>query len=164
MVGAGRVVLLLVLLCVLVKVGVSCALAEKRVALVIGNSAYDNANQLTNPVRDAKAMAAALRRVGFDLTLLTDKTKLEMDGALKDFGDAARTADWALVYFAGHGIAVDGETYILPTDVKLAYADHVEDEAIALSRIRSKIANAKALRLVILDSCRNNPFVSTMKN
>ncbi len=140
------------------------AFAEKRVALVIGNSAYKNVAALTNPANDAKAVAATLKRLGFDVTLAANQTKVQLDASLKDFGDAARGADWALVYYAGHGIAVDGETYILPVDATLAYADHVDDEAVSLTRLRSKLAYAKALRLVVLDSCRNNPFLAAMKN
>jgi hypothetical protein len=144
--------------------GSAGAASEKRVALVIGNSAYRNVSALANPARDAEAVAGALRRLGFEVTFAVNQSKAELDATLKDFGDTARSADWAMVYFAGHGVAVEGETYILPVDAKLAYADHVEDEAISLSRLRAKLAQARSLRLVVLDSCRNNPFLATMKS
>lgn len=140
------------------------AWAEKRVALVIGNSAYANASRLDNPVRDAKAVAEALRAAGFaEVTEGYDLTKPQFDAALKRFGDAASGADWALVFYAGHGIGVGGESYLLPVDVVLARAEHVDDEAVSLARVRAKAGGAKALRMVILDSCRNNPFVARMK-
>jgi len=142
----------------------SAAFAEKRVALVIGVSAYDNAPALKNPVRDAKAVAKALRDVGFsDVREAYDLTKAEFDATLKRFGDAAAGADWALVFFAGHGISIGGETYLLPKDAVLARADHADDEAVSLARTRAKASGAKTLRLVVLDSCRNNPFAARMK-
>ena len=138
-------------------------LAEKRVALVIGNSAYANASALANPVRDARAVAQALRAAGFsEVTEGYDLNKARFDAALKRFGDLAAGADWALIYYAGHGVAVGGETFLLPVDVALVRAEHVDDEAISLARVRAKAGGATALRLVILDSCRNNPFTKRM--
>jgi formylglycine-generating enzyme required for sulfatase activity len=140
------------------------ALAEKRVALVIGNGAYVNAPRLPNPVRDAKAVAQALRAAGFsDVTEGYDLAKPQFDAALKRFGDAAAGADWALIFYAGHGIAIGGESFLLPVDVALMRAEHVDDEAVSLARVRAKAGGAKALRLVILDSCRNNPFIARMR-
>jgi len=137
------------------------AQAERRVALVVGNSAYAHAKALENPVRDAKAVAEALRAAGFaEVTEGYDLSKPQFDDALKRFGDTASGADWALVFFAGHGIGVGGETYLLPVDVVLKRAEHVDDEAISLSRVRAKAGGAKALRMAILDSCRTNPFAA----
>jgi WD40 repeat protein len=139
------------------------AQAEKRVALVIGNSAYQTAPALPNPVRDAKAIAEALREAGFaDVTEGYDLSKAKFDEALKRFGDAAADADWALIFYAGHGIGIGGETYVLPVDAALKRADHADDEAISLSRLRAKAGGAKALRMVILDSCRENPFAARL--
>ena len=115
-----------------------------------------------NPVRDAKAVAQALRETGFEVTEDYDLNKAKFDAVLKRFGDTAAGADWALVYFAGHGIGVGGESYLLPVDALLEKPEHVDDEAIALTRIRAKAGGAKALRLVVLDSCRNNPFAARM--
>jgi formylglycine-generating enzyme required for sulfatase activity len=142
--------------------GPAGAISEKRVALVIGNSAYENAGALANPLRDAKAVAQALRETGFDVTEGYDLNKTKFDAALKRFGDAAKGADWALVYFAGHGIGLGGESFLLPVDVVLEQPDHVDDEAVSLSRVRAKASGAKALRLIVLDSCRNNPFAARM--
>ncbi len=141
------------------------ARAEKRVALVIGNSAYQTVAALTNPVRDAKAVAAALREAGFadaDVIEAYDLSKAKFDEALKRFGDAASDADWALIFYAGHGIGIGGETYVLPVDAVLKRAEHADDEAISLSRLRYKASGAKALRVVILDSCRENPFAARL--
>ncbi len=137
--------------------------AEKRVALVIGNSAYQTVGALRNPVRDAKAVAAALREAGFaEVTEGYDLSKAQFDDALKQFGDAGSDADWALIFYAGHGIGIGGETYVLPVDTVLKRADHADDEAVSLSRLRFKASGAKALRMVILDSCRENPFASRL--
>ncbi len=106
-------------------------------------------------MRDAKAVAQALREAGFaEVTEGYDLTKPKFDAALKSFGDAATGADWALIYYAGHGIGIGGETSVLPVDAVLKRAEHAEDEAVPLSRLRAKAGGATALRVVILDSCR----------
>ncbi len=139
------------------------ARAERRVALVIGNSAYATVGALANPVRDARAVAEALRAAGFaDVTEGYDLSKPQFDAALKRFGDAASGADWALIFYAGHGIGIGGETYVLPVDAVLDRAGHAEDEAISLTRLRGKAGGATALRMVILDSCRSNPFAARL--
>jgi uncharacterized caspase-like protein len=143
--------------------GPASADAQKRVALVIGNSAYRNAGLLPNPVRDAKAVAAAFRQNGFTEVLEGyDLTKAQFEALLKRFGDEALGSEWATIYFAGHGISVGGETYVLPVDVVLTRPEHVEDEAIPLARLRAKASGAKTLRLILLDSCRNNPYLARM--
>ena len=139
------------------------ARAERRIALVIGNSAYETVGTLANPVRDAKAVALALRLAGFtEVTERYDLTKQKFDAALKSFGDAASGADWALIYYAGHGIGIGGETYVLPVDAVLKRAEHADYEAVALSRLRASAGGVKALRMVILDSCRSNPFAARL--
>ena len=143
---------------------VSEARAEKRVALVIGNSAYQNATQLANPSRDANAISDLFRTAGFDVVeTRLDLGNLEFKRVARDFTAAARTADIAVVYFAGHGIEVNGTNYLLPVDAKLASDFDVEDEALSLDRILKSLDQARRLRLVILDACRDNPFVKAMK-
>jgi len=140
------------------------ALAEKRVALVMGNSAYRNVNRLANPANDSEAMAAILKKAGFDVVeLKRDLTVSEMRRALRDFSDTVRDADIAIVYFAGHGIEIDGTNYVIPVDAVLERDIDAFDEAIPLDRILTVIEPAKQLRLVILDACRDNPFNKTMK-
>jgi uncharacterized caspase-like protein len=140
------------------------ALAEKRVALVLGNSAYKNVPQLANPVNDSAKIAATLKAAGFDVVdSRRDLPAAETRRALRDFADRARDADIAVVYYAGHGIEVDGSNYLIPVDAKLERDTDVYDEALSLDRVLIAIEPAKKLRLVILDACRDNPFTAAMK-
>ena len=140
------------------------ALAEKRVALVLGNSAYQNVAPLTNPANDAAKMVATLKDAGFDVVdSRRDLPALETRRALRDFADRARDADIAVVYYAGHGIEVDGSNYVIPVDARLERDTDIYDEAFSLDRILIAIEPAKKLRLVILDACRDNPFSKKMK-
>ena len=107
--------------------------AERRVALVIGNSAYEHAPALRNPVNDAKAFAAVLRAIGFnEVRELYDGSLATLGATLKTFGDLAAGSDWAVIYYAGHGIEVNGINYLIPVDAILEQAAHVEDEAMPL--------------------------------
>src|SRR5712672_4184568 len=140
------------------------ALAEKRVALVLGNSAYQNVAPLTNPANDAAKMAATLKDAGFDVVdSRRDLPAAETRRALRDFADRARDADIAVVYYAGHGMEVDGTNYLIPVDAKLERDTDVYDEALSLDRVLVAIEPATRLRLVILDACRDNPFAKSMK-
>src|SRR5213080_4452038 len=140
------------------------AFAEKRVALVLGNSAYQNVARLPNPVNDGTVIAATLKNAGFDVVdERHDLPAAETRRALRDFADRARDADIAVVYYAGHGIEVDGTNYLIPVDAKLERDTGVYDEAFSLDRVLLAIEPAKQLRLVILDACRDNPFAKTMK-
>jgi uncharacterized caspase-like protein len=140
------------------------AFAAKRVALVMGNSAYQNVSRLSNPANDSAAMSAALKGAGFDVVELRRDLKVnEMRRALRDFSDSVRDADIAIVYFAGHGIEIDGINYVIPVDAALERDIDAFDEAIPLDRILTVIEPAKQLRLVILDACRDNPFDKVMK-
>src|ERR1700687_664142 len=140
------------------------AFADKRVALVMGNSAYQNVNRLANPINDSEAMSAMLKKAGFDVVELKRNLNVsEMRRALRDFSDTVRDADVVIVYFAGHGIEIDGVNYVIPVDAVLERDIDAFDEAIPLDRILTVIEPAKQLRLVILDACRDNPFNKTMK-
>ncbi|MEW6769299.1 MAG: caspase family protein [Pseudomonadota bacterium] len=145
---------------------ISCvpAFADKRVALIIGNSAYQNVTALPNPTNDAAAMTATLKSAGFDVVdSRRDLKANEMRRALRDFSDTARDADVAVVYYAGHGIEIDGINYLIPVDASLERDIDAFDEAIPLDRILTVMEPAKQLRLAILDACRDNPFNKTMK-
>ena len=132
-------------------------------ALVIGNSNYTSAGLLTNPANDGKAVAATFRRLGFTSVLEHyDLSRDKMGRALRDFGDSAEGAEWAVVFFAGHGIEVNGTSYLIPTDAELKRESHISDEAISLTQVQAKVDAAGKLGLVILDSCRNNPFLARM--
>lgn len=140
------------------------ALAAKRVALVIGNSAYRNVAPLTNPANDAAAIAAMFRQAQFDVVALYDNLgNVEMRRSLREFSDQARGADIAVVYFAGHGIEINGVNYLIPVDATIERDTDAYDEAIALDRILQAVEPAKQLRLVILDACRDNPFAKKMR-
>jgi len=141
------------------------AFAEKRVALVIGNSAYQNVALLANPANDAGAMAAMLKSAGFDVVALKRDLKAnEMRRALRDFSDEVRDADAAIVYYAGHGVEIEGINYLIPVDAVLERDIDAYDEAIPLDRILTVVDQARKLRLIILDACRDNPFSKTMKH
>ena len=140
------------------------AFAEKRVALVLGNSAYRNVAPLANPINDSARIAATLKDAGFDVVdSRRDLPAAETRRALRDFADRARDADIAVVYYAGHGIEVDGANYLIPVDARLERDTDIYDEGLSLDRILIAIEPAKKLRLVILDACRDNPFSRTMK-
>src|ERR1043166_2028700 len=144
--------------------GAQPALADKRVALVIGNSGYQHAPALPNPARDAKAMVSMFEKAGFDVvTTQYDAGNLQFKRAIRQFEDAASEADIAVIYYAGHGIEIHGSNYLIPIDAKLASDRDADDEAITLDRLVEAADGAKRLRLVILDACRDNPFVKTMK-
>lgn len=140
------------------------ALAGRRVALVIGNSAYRNAGPLPNTLSDARAIADLLKNAGFNLVeLRTDLGVVEFKRVLRGFVGEASDADMAVVYFAGHGIMAGNTNYLIPTDAKLATDYDAEDEAVSLDRIISALQGARQLRLIILDACRENPFVHKMQ-
>jgi tetratricopeptide (TPR) repeat protein len=140
------------------------ATTTRRVALVIGNGAYQNVHQLDNPPRDAKLVADALRGVGFQtVTLANDLTRDKFFDVLHTFARDAEKADWAVVYYAGHGLEIGGVNYLVPVDAKLV-ADHdAENEAVALEQVIAAVGAARKLHLVMLDACRDNPFAPNMQ-
>ena len=136
----------------------------RRIALVIGNSAYKNVPALPNPKRDAEAIAASLRAVGFEeVTLVSDSDRGRLLDTLKTFANNAEKADWAVVYYAGHGMEVSGVNYLIPIEAKVAVDRDVQYEAVPLDQVMTAVEGAKKLRLVLLDACRDNPFASQMQ-
>ena len=141
------------------------ALADKRVAFVVGNAAYKNVPQLPNPAIDAKSMARVLRNVGFDVVEGSNLTRDAMTAKLLEFGKKSEGADVALFFYAGHGIAVNGTNYLLPVDadlksemdVKLGAAINVD------LTLEQTMADAK-VKLVFLDACRDNPFAARIRS
>jgi formylglycine-generating enzyme required for sulfatase activity len=156
--------LLIGLIALSIGVGLSDGVrAETRVALVIGNSAYRNAEQLPNPKNDATAIGEVLTRTGFEVDLRTDLDQLGMQHALRDFGLKAESADVALVFYAGHGVQVAGENYLLPVDAALERERDLLYEALPLNLVLGEVAQAQRLGLVILDACRDNPLAEQLR-
>jgi uncharacterized caspase-like protein len=140
------------------------ALADKRVALVIGMSRYQQVPKLTNPARDADAMTSLFRKAGFDIVdNERDLGISDLRRVIREFSEVSRDADISVVYYAGHGIEVDGTNYLVPADARLLSDFDVEDETVSLDRVLKALDPAKRLKLVILDACRDNPFAKTMK-
>jgi tetratricopeptide (TPR) repeat protein len=134
----------------------------RRVALVIGNSAYKAVGELANPRNDAAAVAGGLGRLGFEVIEKHDLGIAAMRKALGEFEDKTAGAEWGFVYYAGHGMELDGHNWLIPVDAELARATDMADEAIALDRVLARLNAASKLRVVILDACRNNPFMTRM--
>jgi TPR repeat protein len=142
--------------------GVDRSFADTRVALVIGNGAYQNAPRLPNPTNDAAGVAAALKRAGFDTILATDLSKAGMDEATIRFARAARTADVAMFYYSGHALQFAGVNYLAPVDIDL----RDETDLRRMTRVDDVVADlakARNLRILVLDSCRDNPLAEQLK-
>jgi membrane protein involved in colicin uptake len=140
------------------------AWADKRVALIIGNSSYQTVPQLPNPSRDASSVAKLFRDAGFDaVDLVLNVGNLDFKRAIRKFENVADQADIAVVYYAGHGLEIGGTNYLIPVDARLASDRDADDEAIPLERLVSSADGARRLRLIMLDACRDNPFVAAMR-
>ncbi|MFB2549815.1 caspase family protein [Ensifer soli] len=137
--------------------------AAGRVALVIGNSNYQSAGLLRNPANDARAVGAALARLDFDVMLATDLGKSAFQTTLADFAEKSEGADLALIYYAGHAMELKGSNFLIPTDAKLSSDSRVAFETIDLDDVLSAVAYVKGLKIVLLDACRNNPFLEGMR-
>lgn len=138
------------------------AIANQRVALVVGNSAYVRAPHLINPINDAEAVAAALKRSGFEVITATNLSKGAMEEAFINFSRVTREADVAIFYYAGHALQFGGVNYLIPVDAQL------NDEAdlrrlIRLDDIVADVQQAKNLRIIVLDACRDNPLADQLR-
>ena len=141
------------------------ALADKRVAFVVGNGAYKNVPQLPNPTMDAKTMARTLRNVGFDVVEGYNLTRDKMTEKLLEFGHKAEGADIAVFYYAGHGIAMGGTNYLLPVDADLkSEADVKLGATINVDTTLDQTMQDAKVKLVFLDACRDNPFAARMQS
>ena len=142
--------------------GPAAADTDKRVALVIGNGAYKTAPQLDNPPLDAKAVAASLKRLGFQVIEGYDLTMAQMRTTVGQFSAALPDAKAAIVYYAGHGVSVDEENYLLPTDIVLRSPADLDFGAISISLILKQMKREDRVNVVILDACRDNPFAADL--
>ena len=141
----------------------AAAWAERRVALVIGNSAYRNTLALPNPGHDAADIAAALKRVGFAVIEAHDLDKRGMDDAFKAFAREASDADAALFYYSGHGLQFQGSNYLMPVDAKLEGAEDLPYEMSRVDDILADLQRAKGMRILMLDACRDNPLAQQLQ-
>ena len=155
--------LVLSLICMVFTAG--AASADKRVAFVVGNGTYKNVAALPNPSIDAKAMASALRNVGFEVVEGSNLTRDKMTEKLLDFGKKAEAADVAVFYYAGHGIAVNGTNYLLPIDADLKSEMDVKlGAAINIDLTLEQTMGDAKVKLVFLDACRDNPFAAKIRS
>ena len=154
--------LVVAVLAVVVLAVPSFALADGRVALVAGNSTYAHIGRLPNPDNDAADMSAALRRLGFEVTTEFDAARVELTEALRAFTRRSAGADVSLVFYAGHGIEMDGVNYLVPVDARLERDVDVRFETVTVDDLLVSTSGA-SLRLVILDACRNNPLARSMQ-
>jgi hypothetical protein len=136
--------------------------AERRVALVIGNSAYDIA-PLANPKNDADDISAALRRLQFDVNERKDLTVRDFDQAIDNFEAAAKGADVALFFFSGHGVQIDKRGYLAPIDVKAESESSALRELVAIQEVVSRIENAAKVSVIVLDACRDSPLQERLR-
>ncbi|MEM8553108.1 MAG: caspase family protein [Pseudomonadota bacterium] len=136
------------------------ALAANRAALIVGVSQYQSVSPLENPVNDARAIAGLLRNLEFDTTELMDPDAATLRSALQEFAFRAELADVALIYFSGHGIERAGQNYLLPVDTVASRDEASVTNAVALDDFLSSVDRARQLRIVILDSCRDDPFAA----
>lgn len=141
---------------------VTPAFAADRMALVIGNSAYPAFDNLKNPVNDSSDIAAELEDLGYEVTLVSNIGRSDLIAVLRDFRNLSLGSKQAVIYYAGHGIEIGKRNYLVPTDAKLESDLDIEYEAVALDLVVGAVSGAQELSLVILDACRNNPFLQTM--
>ncbi|WP_067620778.1 caspase family protein, partial [Dissulfuribacter thermophilus] len=136
----------------------------RRVALVIGNGAYGNA-PLKNPPNDARDMGAKLKRLGFDVTLLTDADQRTMEQAIRRFGRKLRQGGTGLFYYAGHGLQVEGRNYLIPVDAKIYDETDVKYKAVDVGLVLDTMNLAgNGLNIIILDACRSNPYTRSFRS
>jgi uncharacterized caspase-like protein len=128
------------------------------VALVIGNGAYQNVQQLPNPTRDASDMAAKLTELGFDVVLGVDLDMAKFGDTLREFSRRIEGADVGLMFYAGHGLQVDGENFLIPIDAQIEATSDLQFQAVKLDSLLSVIERQSKLSIVLLDACRNNPL------
>jgi hypothetical protein len=138
------------------------AWAEKRIALVIGNGAYPNIGELANPSNDARLMADTLRQLGFEVIEKVNVSQKPMKKAIKAFGNRLNRAGKdaiGLFYYAGHGVQVNGENYLIPVNVEIIDEADVDIEAVGMRAILQNMEYAgNDMNIIVMDACRNNPF------
>jgi hypothetical protein len=149
---------------VVAALSISAATAERRVALVVGNAHYKNASLLlNNPKNDADDVGAVLRTLGFETVVVVDASKRDLDLAMTQFARLATNADTALFYYAGHALQYQGRNYLMPTDAELEDEISLRYQTTSLEEVRAAVERAGGVKIMILDACRNNPIVDSLK-
>jgi uncharacterized caspase-like protein len=138
------------------------AAAQKRVALVIGNSAYQNTAKLDNPKNDAADMAATLKQLGFKVLEGRDLEKAAMDRLIRDFAESLSGAQIGLFFYAGHGIQVSGQNYLVPIDAKLTTGSALDFEMVRLDLVQRTMEREASTNIIMLDACRDNPLARNL--
>ena len=138
--------------------GAGAAPIERRVALVVGNSNYANVPALPNPRNDASDIIGRLQKLGFDVVPGLDLDRTGLLNALAKFGRAAETADVALFFYAGHGLQVNGQNYLVPTDAKVEYEAELDLALVPMPLVMQQLSRGSRVNIVLLDACRDNPF------
>ncbi len=134
------------------------AAAQEKIALVIGNGDYETIVKLDNPVNDARGVADSLSDIGFQVTAVIDASGSQLRTAMDDFAFRAETAELALIYYAGHGVEVQGENFLIPIDADVGSNLDIQRQGVSLKDMLATVDSARQMRIVILDSCRDNPF------
>lgn len=141
------------------------AQAERRVALIIGNGAYENVGPLRNPVNDARAMAQTLSSMGFTVLLRENRNEDQVKQDIREWGRQLDENSVALFYYSGHGIQVKGENYVVPIDAEIASEEEVEYSAVNVGMVTAQMERAHSrVNIVFLDACRNNPFARSFRS
>lgn len=154
---------LLAIVCVFsIMSAASSAQAERRIALIIGNAIYQNTAELKNPKNDAVDMAASLRRLGFEVLEGHDLDKRSMERMIRQFGVKLSGADLALFFYAGHGVAIGGQNYLVPTDARLASEGDADFEGLPLTLVLKQMEREAKTSIVLLDACRDNPLARNL--
>ena len=141
---------------------VPAAFAQKRVALVIGNSAYQHTAKLTNPQNDATDMGAALEKLGFQVIGGFDLDKAAFDRKVREFGAALKGAEAGVLFYAGHGLQVAGQNYLVPIDAKADEPDALEFEMVRVDVIHRIMERQTNTNILFLDACRDNPLTRNL--
>lgn len=161
----GRSRTLLIFLCAFIAASLAQlapSMADKRVALVIGNSNYKHTPALANPANDATDVAQALTAIGFDVTLKLDVEKRQMDQVVAQFARAATSADAALFYYAGHGMQFQGRNFLMPVDAELQDEISLRYEMTGIDDIKAALERSQGVKIMVLNSCRNNPLAEKL--
>jgi uncharacterized caspase-like protein len=150
--------------CVLLACSTESASADRRIALVVGNSNYNNPSlALSNPKNDAEDVASALRSLGFEVVQAINANKRDMDLSMAKFARLATDSDAALFYYAGHALQYQGRNYLMPVDAEVEDEVSLRYQMMPIDDVRAALDRASGVKVMILDACRNNPVVETLR-